>query len=187
MLVRSICAVVSLALFLGCSSPTIKIDHDPAANFTGMKTYQWLPPVKTGKARLDGNKLLEMRVKSAVDLELAKKGYRKITDGTPDFVVGYHVTLDQKQSGEVINTSYDYDAQWGGYDSVPVPQAVPNQTYVYEYQEGTLILSISQPGTKKLLWRGSVTDRVNFEGSPENKEDAINAAVRDLLAQFPPK
>lgn len=187
MLVRSILTVLALALGLGCSTPQIKIEHDPAAEFTGLKTYQWLPPVKTGNPRLDDNKLLEMRVKSAVDLELAKKGYQKITEGTPDFVVGYHVTMDQKQSGEVINTSYDYDAQWGGYDSVPVPHAVPNQTYVYEYQEGTLILSISQPGTKKLLWRGSVTDRVNFEGSPENKEDAINAAVRDLLNQFPPK
>ena len=180
-----ICFVFMLAG--GCSTMSVSVDHDASANFAQLKTYQWRPATKTGNPRIDNNTLLESRIKNAVDRELGQKGYQRLAEGTPDFLIGYHVTLDQKQAGEVINDSYGYSGWWGRYDDVPVPEAQPSHTYIYEYNEGTLLIDMSSPETKQLLWRGSATDRVNFQASPEEKEKAINAAVKKMLQQFPPK
>ena len=61
------------------------------------------------------------------------------------------------------------------------------ETYVYEYDEGTLILDIVNPQNKQLMWRGSATDEVNFKSNPEKDQSKINQAVQELLAHFPPK
>jgi hypothetical protein len=61
-----------------------------------------------------------------------------------------------------------------------------SDTYVYQYEEGTLLLDIVDPGTKKLIWRGTAKTEVNAEQSPEKKEARINKAVHMLIEQFPP-
>ena len=59
-------------------------------------------------------------------------------------------------------------------------------TYVYEYEEGTLILDIVHPGNKALMWRGSAEDEVHFKSTPEKAQTQLDEAVSKMLEHFPP-
>lgn len=174
-----------VACLSGCDSMQIRHDYDPAADFSRLKTYAWMA-AREGAVqdpRLDSS-LLESRVQGAVDVELGTKGYAPETVGAQaDFLVGYFATLDKKVDVSVMNDYYGYGpgpgwryGYWGG----------PSSVYVDEYEEGTLILDIVDAKTKKLLWRGSATDRVDLSSSPERKQERIRDAVRRILATFPP-
>ncbi len=176
--------VLLLVLLTACSTLQVQTDYDPEADFFSLQTYAWIdkPRQPTGNPSIDDNTLLDMRVHSAVDRALAARGYRLVEDGSPDFLVGYYVTLDRQTSISVINDYWGYpyygDYYYGGRF---VPYAV-----VYEYEKGTLILDIVNPDGRRLMWRGSVTDGIALSGSPQVRQQRMDEAVRALLEHFPP-
>lgn len=187
------CRFLVLALLAGvagCSTMEINYDYDPQADFAGLKTYDWLdePQKPTGDPRIDGNTILESRIHEAVDSVLAARGFTKVTSN-PDFLVAYHVSLDRRRSIQTLNSYYGYGPGWGyGYGVTHRPGywgGAPG-TYVYEYEEGTLLLDIVNPENKELMWRGSAQDEVSFKSEPEKYQAQINEAVRKMLEKFPP-
>jgi hypothetical protein len=182
--------IVMAALVAGCSTIETSYDFDPKAKFTGLKTYKWLdkPQKLTGDPRIDGNTILANRIHEAVDTELAARGFRKVSSD-PDFLVAYHVSLDKRRSVQTLNSYYGYGPGWGyGYGASYRPGywgGAP-ETYVYEYEEGTLILDIVNPENKELIWRGSAQDEVNFKSTPEKDQTQLNEAVQQMLENFPP-
>jgi hypothetical protein len=182
--------IALVAILGGCSSMEVSYDYDPKAKFADLRTYEWLdrPPKATGDPRIDGNTILEKRIRDAVDTELATRGFRKVTSD-PDFLVAYHVSLDKRRSVQTLNSYYGYGGGWGyGYGASYRPgywSGAP-ETYVYEYEEGTLILDLVSPGNKELIWRGSATDEVHFKSTPEKDRTQLDEAVRKMLEKFPP-
>ena len=178
------------AVMAGCSSMEVSVDHDPKANFAGLKTYGWLkePQKPTGDPRIDGNTILENRIHEAVDTELAAGGFKKVTSDA-DFLIAYHVSLDKRRSVQTLNSYYGYSPGWGyGYGAAYRPgywTGAP-ETYVYEYEQGTLILDIVDPKNKELIWRGSAQDEVHFKTTPEKDQSQLNEAVHKMLENFPP-
>ncbi|GEM_PF-428900 len=180
---------VILLFISGCSTIKVNRDYNPAVSFSEFQTYEWIldEPKKTGDPRIDGNTLLQNRVKSAVNNSLASKGYQKVTSGTADFLVTYHVTLDKQTKIQTINTYNRYGPGWGwGYGRNYYP-AMGTETFVYTYDQGSLIIDIVEPVGRELIWRGSATDKVNFSHTPEQKKQKINEAVGKLFQQFPPQ
>ena len=72
---RSIVLLLFVVL-AGCSTMQVHSDHDPSANFAGLKTYDWTKAAKkvTGDPRLD-NPALDQRIRELIQLQLAKQGY----------------------------------------------------------------------------------------------------------------
>ena len=58
--------------WLGCQSFNIQTDHDPAVDFTALKTYAWQPESapRAGDPRTH-NVLVDARVRDAVNAEFA--------------------------------------------------------------------------------------------------------------------
>lgn len=182
---------VLAAILAGCSTMEVNYDFDPKADFAGLKTYEWLKERQkpTGDPRIDGNSILQNRIHEAVDTELAARGFRKVTSD-PDFLVAYHVSLDRRRSVQTLNSYYGYGPGWGyGYGSAYRPGywSGSPETYVYEYEEGTLILDIVDPNNKELMWRGSAQDEVHFKSTPEKDQTQLSEAVQTMLENFPPK
>jgi hypothetical protein len=182
--------IVSSLAIAGCSTMEVSYDYDPKAKFSGLNTYDWLdePQKPTGDPRIDDNTILKSRVQTAVDTALAARGFRKVSSD-PDFLVAYHVSLDRQQSVQTLNSYYGYSPGWGyGYGASYRPGywAGAPETYVYEYEEGTLILDVVDPKSKELMWRGSAQDEVNFKSTPEKAQAQINEAVNGMLEHFPP-
>lgn len=184
-------ALVLAAMVTGCSTMEVSFDYDPKADFAGLKTYDWLkePQKPTGDPRIDGNTILKNRIHEAVDAALAARGFRKV-ESNPDFLVAYHVSLDRRRSVQTLNSYYGYGPGWGyGYGAAYRPGywAGAPETYVYEYEEGTLILDIVDPKNRELMWRGSAQDEVHFTSTPEKDQTQITEAVHEMLENFPPK
>lgn len=183
---KAIWIVLLIATLSGCSTMQISSDYDASTNFVGLKTYNWIPEPKkaSGDPRID-DPFIERRIRNAVDNQLAAQGYEKLAAGTPDFLVGYHVALDKKLAVSTMNEYYGVVVGPRWHHSTP--RWYGSETYVYDYDEGSLILDIIEAGSRKLIWRGFAIARVDTTASAERKTKRINEAVQKILAQFPPK
>jgi len=165
----------------GCG-PSISVthDYDKEADFTKLKTFSWMavPATIAGdvKTAAEKNTLLDKRIKFAINAELAAKGY-EMNEANPDFVMIYHVGVDDKVN--VTDWGYGYGG-WGGYGYGG------RNVSVYEYTQGTLILDIINPANKQLMWRGQAQGTVDEDASPEDREAKLGVAAQKLLGNFPP-
>ena len=193
---RSIGILIIMPL-AGCSTIKVSIDYDSSEDFSRFTSFDWITKVQepTGNRRVD-NPLLDARIRAAVESQLAANGYKRVTDGSADFLVGYHAAIYRILSVEVMNSHFGYASGWGwedsrygvgwGYirawDTRPAPQ-----TSTRYYDEGSLILDVVTPHKKRLIWRGAAKAEVDEADSPKKKRKRINEAVRRMLERFPPK
>jgi len=167
-------------LFSGCSGVTVNHDYDVTADFSQYRTFDWVPgeQPQTGDIRVD-NPLLDNRIRAAVDRVMVEKGYRKATDGKPDLLVAYNLTIRSKIESDTVSTGVGY----GGY---PYWGGVGFETRVREYDEGMLVIDLGDARENKLIWRGTGTRRITQQASPEKTTEIVNKTVAEILAQFPP-
>jgi hypothetical protein len=157
----------------GPSRVTVDYDHD--AEFSRYATYRWLSPVES-----EVDPLLEQRLASGIEFQLALRGLRRMGAGEPDLWVTYHSDSD----GDVVVNSGDLGYHfgpawfWGGG---PVSSA----SAVHEYPARTLVVDLWEGETGRLVWRGSAEDAVRMP------RPRIDTELADLLeaifASYPPK
>ena len=187
---RLLLTCAALALLIGaCSSgPTVTSDFDPAAE-AGMrayKTYNWLPPPKGGDPRID-NEILVARIIRTGDQVLRGKGFTK-TSTRPDFVVGYHLSVQDKMSVSYVNNyyGYGYGSYWRGGMGMGMGMST-STPIVREYEMGTLIFDIVDAAKNQLVWRGTATGELG--DPPDNaqeRDERVREVVAAVLADFPP-
>ncbi len=166
-------AAVASLLALGCASP-VHTDFDAEVDFSDYATYDWLlPPVKTlpapsateGFDPFAGNSLVDKRVRRAVDQQLGSRGYQQNDGGAPDFLLQYHVIMNDKAS--------DHRRYGGSSDH-----------RAHRYQQGTLFLDVIDARTERIAWRGW-TAGWNLEGYFTQAQ--LAKSVREVLLHFPPQ
>ncbi|MDX1486904.1 MAG: DUF4136 domain-containing protein [Acidiferrobacterales bacterium] len=182
MLHRSLLLLSFVALG-GCSTMQVHSDYDPAASFDGLQTYDWVKTETnpTADPRLS-DPLLDKRIRELVEKQLATQGYDRSSTGTADFMVGYHVAVEKKLAVSTMNDYYGYRAGWGWSYGAGTGRVMP-ESYVYEYEQGSLIIDIVNPKTRELMWRGSAQAEVNQKRGAEQ----LAEAVERILERFPPK
>ena len=171
---------VCLAALLGCVSYPVETDYDPEIGFDSLHSYSWLSTTreKTGDPRID-NDLLDRRVRRAVEAALEAKGYRKVAATDSDFSIRYHVGIERQIDVQTYVDTPSYGYRWhGGYSHA--------YTTVQEYDVGSLILDVIRPNEERLMWRGATQARMYEEGTPEQRDERVQAAVNAILAKFPP-
>jgi hypothetical protein len=177
--IRSLLVLALLAL-TGCATRiAVSSDHDPAFDFSGYQRFEWLAEKQqlTGDVRLD-NPTLHQRIRSAIERELERRGYRKAESGG-DFGVGYHLSLTQRHDVSTVQRHYGYGPEWQG-------RSGPTETVVTEWQEGTLVIDVVDWEADRLVWRGQAIGRVQESLTPVEREQRVIEAVQEMLAGFPP-
>jgi len=182
-----ITAVLALAAVQACSAVRVNEDYDPSANFSLYETYDWMPGPKkeTGDVRVD-NRLMEQRVIKAIERALASKGYQKTSLEQPDFFVSYYLSFKTKYESNTVYTTMGFGGfyPYGGLHPFGGVGFYPS---FEEYEEGTLLIDVSEGKEKNLVWRGSGKRRVDENASPEKTTNLVNQTVQEILDQFPPK
>jgi hypothetical protein len=171
-----------------CSNIKVSTNEMPGAAQTAAayRTYAWLPT----KARDEShnNPFVEGQLKQAVERDLTAKGYRKVArNDNPDFLIGWHVTTQEKTQVEAINPYWGYG--WGPAFGPPGAYGGawgPGGTYVTEYEQGTLILDVVDAKSNALVWRGTAKANLGANPTGEDAQKKINQATDKILAKFPP-
>lgn len=163
--------VLLLVLITASCSPIydVSYDFDSEVDFTGLRTYDWLPIPE----QVEADDLVVGRVRRATNAELEEKGYRMTSDN-PDFLIAMHAGSEEKVTYK--DWGYSYGGYWGrgGYSK-------------YKYQEGTLVLDFVDVKSKQLMWRGQAKGFIDRKSTPKQEDSLVTEAVRKILKNFPPR
>ena len=168
-------AVAVLALAVACSTLQTSADWDKTANFSNYKTWGW---------KDDGsikNDIVKRRIQTLLASELGKKGLTR-SDDNPDLWVAVHGRMSKETQINYYNSGWGYGWHGGWYGG---GMGVSTAT-VQEIPVGTLVVDLVDSRQKELVWRGTASDTLKPERSPEEKEKALGEALAKLFEKYPP-
>ena len=154
-----------IATMPSCSpGPYIKIDSafGPGIKFSEYgDSFSWAPVDKkdTGDSRADNPQLHDL-VKTTVEEQFQVKGYRKVSADTPDFWIDYRIAAKQKTD-------------------------MGSHGRIQNYDEGSLVLDVIDPGTHKLIWRAVARTELDNSMPPPVRKERIQTAVKRMLENLP--
>ncbi|OGX11255.1 MAG: hypothetical protein A2351_07475 [Omnitrophica bacterium RIFOXYB12_FULL_50_7] len=185
--------VVPVMLVLaGCATMDIHSDFDCKADFSKLKTFSWVPDMKqeSQDPRI-ANVVTDAKIRSVVEKVLATKGYQKSDVGQSDFLVAYQAAIEKKIDTRMTRFPYETpstrDIASGNFAQDLTWAYGGSQTFLSQYEEGTLILDIVDPQKKKLMWRGTAKATLSEGRDSAKKEARLNEGVQKIFETFPPK
>jgi hypothetical protein len=189
--------MMTLLILAGCSAYSVVTDYDSSVSFASYKTYHWADDAiaKSSNNVLASNPLILKRIKSAVDRELATKGYVLNNYGPVDFAVSVYAGVQERARynpppiGFSFHHGY-YHNRFGhkrfGYNGFGFYDPYWFGPYVSNYKEGTLVIDVIDQKSNELAWRGMAQGILkNYDTSKEMQQD-IDGAVAKMLVEFPP-
>ncbi len=177
--IRRLTLVATLAVGACGGGVGTRQDYDPGVDFGAFQTYAWAERTPSGgeDARVY-NRVTMQRVRTAVERALNAKGFRK-TDDAPDFHVAWHGAIRGQMSATTIGTHYGYG--WGWYGGTSM-----TNTFVNEWDEGTLLIDIVDPTENLLIWRGVAQGTIDEAPTPQEAQAQLDRAAAMILRDFPP-
>jgi hypothetical protein len=169
----------------------IKTNQAPNTDFNVFKTYAWLPPVPVVKnvapdaatnPTLSEEALMPAFV-SAVDRELAARGFTKAPADAADVQVVYFAALSVGFNQSYLGEHYGYITGWAS----PIPIGLAPTTNVNVYEKGTVLVDIVDRAAKKAVWRGTALTRIAQDHSLDKRIERINDAVKRMFEKYPVK
>ena len=142
-------AVLSTAVLAG----HVTVNYDHATNFDHVKTYSW-SQLQTSNSIWDG------RLKDAINLELAAKGWTEVPSG-----------------GDVALVAVERTSNWR-WEGFGTPTAASGEV-------GTLVVSMFDGKSKDLIWRGKVSS--DLSSNPDKNTKKLYKDVQKMFKNFPPR
>lgn len=177
--------VVVLIGLQACSGITVSQDYDQDFRFSGLKTFTWKSNVNNEYGLRD-NDLVDSRIRKAVEDGLSAKGYNYIDSEKADFYISYHLTVEQKISSSNVSGGVSVGrGSHGSYGGIGV--GIGSGSTVRAYDQGTLLIDVTEAAGGQLVWRGVSTQIVSEHSSPEKTTEMVNETVAKILEQFPPE
>lgn len=187
---RPVVLLVAMVLTLGlaaCETPIeTHYEYDTKAHFGEYESYAWITdepllerPVGFTEEENRLSPMLEQEIRSAVDTRLTAKRYEKRSDPeSADLVVSFSVGMRPKVEVDSYpaRSGYRYGPHGGRGEWV---------SDVYSYTEGTLAIDIFDRRTKRAVWHGWASARVQPPSDPETRRERVDRAVEGILSEFP--
>lgn len=170
-----------LVVLAGCAAvgPEIRTDYDATTDFSRFATFAFM---EQGEAR-SYETLGDRRVKAAATRELEARGYRKV-DADPDLLVNFALATEEIQEVRTVpSAGMPYWHGWRGPYYYPWP-AYTYETWVDQYERGTLYIDLVDAGQRQLVWEGRAVGRVT-RATREDPAGALDNAVTEIFAHYP--
>lgn len=168
---RSFAALaLSTLVVTGCATMNVSSYVERGVDLTQYRTYNWAPAdqLATADPRLDNNPFFQEQVRTAVEAQLATRGFEKTA--SPDLLVHYHASVTQ----EIYISGGD---RRDGDCEDCRPEV---------YDAGTLLIDLVDARSNRLVWRGWA--KGSMEGVIDNQEwmeQRIDDAVARILDTLP--
>lgn len=177
--------LLAILAIAGCAStPETHANYDSSTDFAQYRTFGFFDKLGTDEDT-GYESLVTRQLKASTRRELEARGYM-YSASAPDLLVNFNTSIQQQVRvhsapmpfyggywGGYYGYRYGYYGAWGGYEP-----------YVDNYEEGTLNIDIVDARRKQLVWEGVTVGRITNQVK-RNRAAAIDAAVKDLFAQFP--
>jgi hypothetical protein len=181
--IRYIFVLALIAILASCSNVKVSQDYIPGYDFASLKTFAWKPN-ENDEYGIKGNDLVDKRIRSAIETQLAAKSYTLVTSSDPDFFVSYNLKVEQKLTNSGASGSISIGrSSYGRYGGV----GMSTGSQVRAYDQGTLSIDFTAPLEDELIWRGVSAQAVDGDSSPDKSRVIINETVEKMLSQFPPE
>lgn len=167
---RRLALMLTIAVAAGCATMNVSSHIERDVNFAAYTTYDWGPPdnLPVGDPRLDNNPFFNDYLQGAIEKQLYAKGFERAVNGTPDLLVHYHASVNQRLDVYEADTRYGYC-----YGDC--------QPHVVDYDQGTLIVDIVDAKTSRVVWRGWAQDAMN--GVIDN-QDRLDKQVEEGITKM---
>jgi len=174
-IVTRIFTVMAALVLTGCATMNVSSHIERNVNFADYVTYDWGPPdnLPVGDPRLDNNPFFNDYLQGAIEKQLARKGYAPGLGGTPDLLIHYHASVNQKLDVYEVDQSYGYC--YGNCEA-----------QIVDYEQGTIIIDIVDTKTNKVVWRGWAQDAMNgIIDNQDRLEKQVDEGVTKMMMMLP--
>ena len=173
------------SILTACSSkPTVNIDFNPNTNFQQFASYQYSPETD---ASVDSNPIMINRIQTAIDMTLATRGLTKhefIDKNSADITIQVSFSEQEKQNNSSFSIGLGTSRMGGNSrSSVGVNTSVP----INNNADIVTKIIIDMNYANQAVWHGSDSYEAEAGLSMEQTNQAVNATVNSLLANFPPE
>lgn len=180
--------LLSLALLSACSNkPYVVTDHLSGYDFSALKTYQVTEPRQETKDEILISPFTFSHIHNVIDRELAQRYQSAPADAKPDFLVNYHIVIEEKLDPGTYDRLYGYGYYGRGYRYYhPSPLFYGTTGAPRVYNQGSLIIDIVDAKTDKPIWRGVSEKRLRSGLTPQQQREVLTGAVIEIMSKFPP-
>jgi hypothetical protein len=179
-------SVVPLALLATSAFAASKpqIQWDPDYDFSQVGTFAWQP--SAGESLEQSDPFLHEHIINTIEFQLTSHGLAEV-DSNPDVLVTYYSSTDTNVRLDSTTFGYGFGGygrgSWGYYGyGMAGPSVASTSTRVVEYERGTLVIDIIDPGLDELVWRGTVSDIV-ISDNPQKMQKNITKAIEKMAKQ----
>jgi hypothetical protein len=175
-------ALVLFALSSTAFAQKIKVGYDKSVDFSRYKTYTWAEP-----AMPPTRPMLYSTVVASVDDDLKNRGLQRV-DKNGDLTLmpagGIEYGISSAAGTPMLAT---YGGPPASVDASMWTGAGGTANLTSSYvPQGTLQLQFVDRSTNKVVWNGTVSEKLDVENKKESL-DRIYKAIAKLIKQFPPK
>lgn len=170
-------SVITLLLLTGCVQNPVRVDYEPAFNFTAINSYAWAADNDASYDTID-NGLMDKRVKAALIDELSLRGIKYDKDN-PDMMIGYRVRDEDKVDYHRYPRFHSY-----GYHHHRSMLIYDEELVVFRYEQRVFMLDVLD-NQNHLIWRGTYEARRKELPTPEDKMAHVRHMVAEILLHFP--
>ena len=164
-------------LLAACASgPTIITNLSPDADFSRLRTYDFMQQLSTDRPNGVRTSLSTMLINS-MSREMASRGFEQ--SDTPDLLVNFFVNTEDRLDVRTVPTGTSFHSfrhgrysTWGGY-----------RTSVRQYTQGTLSIDLVDVANRVLAWEGVAEGRLRNDVR-EITQEQIDDVVGQVMAEF---
>lgn len=162
---RPVQVAIALDLVLACATPIVAqtpkyhvtVTTDSKADFSKFKTYTW----ENGWQAYD--KTVHANIRASVDRQLTAVGLEKRESGPADLLVTY---------ASLRRIDVDFDSKPSATDGT-----------LRQYDVGTLVVLLLEPGSRKEMFRGRVDTPIVVDA--DKVIAIVDSTVKDVFAKYP--
>lgn len=168
-----------ILVFAACSPVITGFDYDKQADFSKYKTYT----ISEETMKMPLNQLNRDRIISAVETEMAAKGFTKSEN--PDVILDIRIKGKEYQTATAttMGPGYGFGYYRWGYGGGFSTTRVNYDKYV----KGTTFVTLIDRATQKIVWQGTGTKTVDENATAGKREESINNTVKQIFTNYPPK
>lgn len=172
-------------LLAACSSkPTAKIDFNPDINFQQLTSYQFSP---TRDNSIDANPIMIHRIQTAINSVMVVKGltgHKFIDMNSADINIQVGFSEQEQQNNPSFSIGIG-TSRFGGNSGATV--GINTNIPINSDKDIMTKIVIDMSNKNKVIWHGSDTFETSEDFTTEQKNQAVIATVKNILANFPPE